>query len=152
MTQEPYPKKKKSPWLWVSLGCITIVAVLGIIMIVTAANFLKSPEGKKMMAGIDRTQDLARVLPDVASGFEKHNAEKGDFPKDLDGLKGYVTETTLQKIKDEMKYTKPAKDAPPTTVVLTTGSVDFMRNTTQEIVLQKNLEYFQLTKAPLEQR
>ena len=152
MTQEPYSKKKKSPWVWVSLGCITIVAVLGIIMIVTAANFLKSPEGKKMMAGIDRTQDLARVLPEIASGFEKHNQEKGDFPNDIDGLKGYVSDATLAKIKQEMKYTKPAKDAPPTTVVLTTGSVDFMRNATQEIVLQKDMQYFQITKSPLDRR
>jgi hypothetical protein len=152
MTQEPYQKKKKSPWVWVSLGCITIVAVLGIIMIVTAANFLKSPEGKKMMAGIDRTQNLARTLPEVAAGFEKYAGEKGDFPQDLDGLKGYVSDTTLDKVKKEMKYTKPAKDAPAETVILTTGSIDFMREAKQEIVLQKNLEFYQITKSPLEDR
>lgn len=151
MTQEPYPvKKKKSPWIWVSLGCIGITAILGIIVIVFTMRFINSPEGKRFTEGIQRTQTLAKALPEIASGMKKYVDEKGDFPEKLDDLVGYVPPGSLDSAKTEMKYTKPAMDAPPTTPVLTTGAVDFMQGATQEIVLQKDFQYFQVTKAPMD--
>jgi hypothetical protein len=150
MTQEPYPvKKKKSPWIWISLGCIGLVAILGIVLIVFTMNFLRSDEGKQFTSGIQRTQTLARSLPEISAGMEKYVAEKGDFPATLDELAGYVGAEELEKIKAEMTYTKPAKDAPPETVVLTTGMLEFMQGSKQEIFLQKDFEFFQATKQPL---
>jgi hypothetical protein len=150
MTQQPYPVKKKSPWIWVSLGCIGIVAILGVILIVATRNFLSSDEGKQFMAGMDRTQDYKEVLPIVASGMQKYVTEKGDFPENLDALSGYVESVTLAKVKKEMKYTKPAKDAPAETVVLTTGEHNLIKGSTQEIVLTKDFQMRQRMDTPLE--
>ena len=92
-----------------------MIAIVGIVLIVATKNFLASEDGKNLMAGIERSESLARSLPIASDGFQKYLTEKGDFPADLDGLKGYVDDATLQKIKTEMTYTKPAKDAPPET-------------------------------------
>jgi hypothetical protein len=81
--------------------------------------------------------------------MEKYVAEKGDFPATLDELAGYVDAEELEKIKAEMTYTQPAKDAPPETVVLTTGMLEFMQGSKQEIFLQKDFGFFQATKQPL---
>lgn len=149
MTQEPYPVKKKSPWIWISLGCIGIVAILGVIVIVFTMRFLGSPEGKQFTSGLQRTQTLASALPTIAEGMEKFVTEKGDYPASLDDLQSYVDADTLQTVKKEMKYKKPAKDAPPDTVILTTGMVDFMQGSQQEILVQKDFEFYQVTKAPM---
>lgn len=150
MTQEPYPaKKKKSPWIWVSLGCIGIVAILGIIAIIFFANFLKGPEFAKMRTAMEVTKALSTALPDIAVGMEKYVSEKGDYPTTLEELEGYATADALAKVKAEMKYTKPATDAPASTVVLSTGQMDFVQGTKQEIVMQKDFSYFQVNKSPL---
>jgi len=152
MTQEPYPvKKKKSPWVWISLGCIGIVAILGVILIAFTVNFLKSPEGKKLTSGIARTKELANALPEVAGGFQKYVTEKGDFPDSLDDLQGYIGPGAFQTVKDQMTYTKPAKDAPPETIILTTGMDDFIKGAKLGIVMQKNGEFFQMQKTPLKE-
>jgi hypothetical protein len=152
VTNEPMTQKKRSPWIWVSLGCIGIVAILGVIAIVATRNFLASEDGKNLMAGIQRSESLARSLPITAAGFEKYIGEKGDFPPNLDAMKGYIDDATLQKIKTEMAYTKPAKDAPAETTILTTGTKGFMQGSSMEIVMQKDLKFYQVTKQPLEAR
>lgn len=150
MTQEPYPVKKKNPWIWVSLGCFGIVAILGIFAIVMTTRFLGSPEGKQFTSAMERTQSLETPVKETAAGLQKYVTEKGDFPATLDDLKGYVGDSSLAKVKEEMKYTKPAKDAPGDTVVLTTGYYEFMRGAKQKIEILKNFEHFSDTRAPLE--
>src|SRR5687768_5625177 len=145
-------QKKRSPWIWVSLGCIGLIAIAGVLLIVFTRNFLASEDGKNLMAGIKRTESLARSLPTVSDGFQKYVTDKSDFPPNLDALKGYVDEATLGEIKTEMKYSKPAKNAPPETIVLTTGTHGFMQGASMEIVMQKDFKYYQVTKQPLEDR
>ena len=152
VTNEPMTQKKRSPWIWVSLGCIGIIAIIGILLIVFTRNFLASDDGKSLMAGIQRSESMARSLPIAAEGFQKYMTEKGDYPATLDDLKGYVDDATLQKIKGEMTYKKPAKDAPEDTVIMTTGMKPFMQGSYMEVRLEKDLRPYQITKQPLEAR
>jgi hypothetical protein len=152
VTNEPMTQKKRSPWVWVSLGCIGLIAIVGIGLIIWTRNFLSSEDGKRMMEGISRSQSMSQSLPIASAGMKKYVDEKGGFPDSLDALKGYVDEATLHKVKTEMTYFKPVTDAPPETVVLTTGQNAFMQGSYMEIVMQKDFQYFQVTKSPLEER
>ena len=149
MSQAPM---KRSPWVWVSLGCIGIVAILGIIVIVFTSRLLKSPEFQSMKSAMEKTESLSTVVAEASAGLEKYVTEKGDFPANVDQLKGYMPDISLGRIKTEMKYTKPAKDAPPETIVLTTGVFDLMSGATQEIIVQKDFKFLQLTRSPLEKK
>ena len=146
------PQMKRSPWVWVSLGCIGIVAILGIIVIVFTSRLLKSPEFQSMKSAMEKTESLAPSVREAATGLQKYVSEKGDFPENVDQLKGYMPDISLGRIKTEMKYLKPAKNAPPETIVMTTGSFDLMSGATQEIVIQKDFKYMQLTRSPLEKK
>ena len=152
MTNEPMTQKKRGPWIWIALGCIGLLAIVFVVGFILTRNFLSSDDGKSLMAGIKRTESMSASLPVAADGFEKYVSEKGDFPPTLDDLKGYIDATTLEKIKTEMTYIKPAKDAPPDTVILTTGTDPFMQGSFMEIRLEKDFKPYQITKQPLDER
>ena len=152
MTNEPMTQKKRSPWIWVSLGCIGVLAIMFILGITWFRGFMNSDEGKQMRSGMQRAESMKVSLPIVANGFQKYLTENSDFPPTLDDLKGYIDEATLQKVKSEMTYTKPSKDAPDNAVILTTGEKPFIQGSFMEVRLEKNLRAFNVTKQPLEAR
>lgn len=144
-----YPQRR-SPWVWVSLGCIGLIAIVGIFLVVMTVRFMNSEEGQRMQATIRKTESLESSVPAVVQALQTYVSEKGDFPDSLEAIKDRMQAGAYEAITKDMKYTKPAKDAPDTTIILTTGEDAFIQGSSMEVVVQKDFKAYSITKSPLE--
>ena len=146
---EQAPRKSKVG-LIIVLVIIGLVVAGGIAFMVIVSNFLKSAEGHKLFSGISKTVQIESVLPHIEKAFETYEAQKGDFPNSLDELTAYgATEKDLATIKQSLKYTKPAKNAPDDTVIMDSGKIDFFQGGEMRIQVTKNLKAWQVQRTPL---
>ncbi|MBA3724925.1 MAG: hypothetical protein H0W86_00385 [Armatimonadetes bacterium] len=144
------PVRKSRVGLYIALIAIALIVIAGIAIVVVVTNFLKSPEGQRLQSAIGKTERLEDAMPNLVQAFQRHNAEKGDFPATVEVLTAYgLTAGNLETINGEMKYTKPAKDAPPETVILDSGTMDFIQKSEVRVQVTKDLNAFKLTKSPI---
>jgi hypothetical protein len=118
-----------NPWVWVAIGCLAAIVILtfaaGLCFYV---GFVRNPEAKKMVSAM--TQELEDLktsqtnLGEIGEALKRY-AQKhdGEFPTKLSELKnGYLKDPKVlinPSTGQEYSYTKPAKDAPGDTVVIT---------------------------------
>lgn len=137
-------------WLWVGVGC-AVILVLGVIAVgVTISNVLRNPEVKSFVSSLSEMEKLERLAPVVKEAMEKYRAEKRDFPPNLEALAPYLSEEEMKSLKEGFTYSKPAPDAPSEQVILRSREFAMPGGGEMQIVIQKDLKAFSLTKSPLE--
>lgn len=144
------PPARKPVGLYIGLAVVVIFVIAGIGFVVFINNFLKSDEGKRMMSGIMATDRVEKVVPELRSAIQAYVKAKGDFPASVDELTAYgLSAEHLKVTKELLTYTKPAKDAPPDTIILDSGKMDFIKGASMRIQITKGGEAYQITRTPM---
>jgi len=144
---------KKPIGLYIGLAVVVIFVIAGIAFVIFINNFLKSPQGKKMMSGIMTTERVENLVPDLNAALSAYVKAKGDYPADIDDLSKFgLSDEKVATTKELLKYTKPAKDAPPETVILDSGKMEFIKGADMRIQVTKNGDAYQMTRTPLGRR
>lgn len=149
MQRAPRPSRTG---LYIAIIVVALVVIGGIVMLALVVRFLNSEGGKSLREMISTTEKATNVLPPVLDALETYQRTKGDFPDNLDALSAYgAPEGALREVKAMMQYTKPAKDAPPDTVIMQSPVSSFMDGH-MRIQVTKDLQVVQVTISPLIKR
>jgi hypothetical protein len=136
-------------WLWVGVGCAATL-ILGVIVVgVILSNVLRNPEVKSFVSSLSEMERLERLAPVVKEAMEKYRAENRDFPPNLEALAPYISEEEMKALNEGFTYSKPEPDAPGDQVILRSREFAMPGGGEMQIVIQKDLEAFSVTKSPL---
>ena len=140
----PPPRSGSNVWKWVIGSCLGIVVLGMIAFFILVRTVFNDPGMKAVMQNAQSSvQDKPKLLQ-IHSALNKYKkAHEGNYPNSLEDLvkAKYLSESSLTSGTAEVGkfiYTKPAKDAPDNTPVVSTRPKDtklFNTKTTLSISL-----------------
>lgn len=143
---------KKPVGLYIGIALIAIVVIAGIAFLTFIMRFMNSEEGQRMKETIFASQRIEAIIPNLTDALRSYEQANNRFPDSLEELGKYgATGETLTTAKEMMEYRKPPLDSPPETVILTTKSMDFIKGANMRVEITKDLQAYQITRAPLGQ-
>jgi len=136
-------------WLWVGVGC-AVILILGVVAVgVFVANLVRNPEVKSFVSEMSEMGKVGRLTPTLLEAMKKYTAEKSDFPPNLEALAPYLTQEAMKTTIEAFTYAKPAPDAPDDQVILRSRTFRVPGGGEMQIIVQKDLNAYSLTKSPL---
>jgi len=137
-------------WLWVGVGC-AVLLILGLVAIgVIVANVVRNPEVRSFVSEMSEMEKVESLAPVLRDALEKYITENSDFPPNLEALAPYLSEEEMRATTEAFTYSKPAPDAHDDEVILQSRKFNLPGGGEMQIVFQKDLKAYSLTKSPLE--
>lgn len=137
-------------WVIVAIAVVALFVVGLIVIVISVARMMGSPQGKEFLQGMTEMQRVERVLPELTGAFEKYRAENQKDPPDLAALQSSLPEGAYEEITALFQYSPPPPDAAPETVILRTRSWRMPGGGEMQVVVQKDLQAYTVTKAPIQ--
>lgn len=137
-------------WLWVGVGCAALVILAVIAVGVFVANLFRNPEVRSLIGEMTSLDKAEQFVPVIRDAIKKHTAEKGEFPENLEALSPYLAPEEMKAATEVFTYERPEADAPDDQVILQSRKFKMPGGGEAQIIIQKDLQGYIITKSPLE--
>lgn len=137
-------------WLWVGIGCGGLLIIGVVVLGAVVANFLRNPEVRSFVSDLSEMEAAERLAPVVTEAMKKYKAQNDAFPENLDALVPYLSPEAMKAARTAFTYAPSQPDASDEQPILVSRKFKMPGGGETQIVIQKDLKAYSLTKAPLE--